>query len=105
MRQRKTLYGPVGGRLIALAILALLAATLFSYQRFSSTRVVEAQASRPPRKTRGKLETQARAPIFASSFKHLSAPVMILAVTREPQPRLVAIVWVSATQITMCERV
>jgi hypothetical protein len=70
VRQNDSFNDLVGGRLVTLAIFVLLAATFFSYQDSSAIRVVEAQARRQSRKTLPKRETQTRALLLASSFKH-----------------------------------
>jgi hypothetical protein len=71
LRQSESFYSQVGGRLIALAVLGMLATILFSSHYSSSTRVVEAQARRQT-KNRPKGKTQTRTPLLASSFKHES---------------------------------
>lgn len=71
MRLRKTFYVPVEGRLIALATLALVAATFFTYQHLSSIAVVDAQSRRQPVKARPRHKTQARPPLSVpTSFNH-----------------------------------
>ena len=72
MTQSKLFTGNIGGRLIALAIFATVAAILFSYHYFSSTQVVEAQARRQPRKPPQKGSAQTRKPLLEFSFKHES---------------------------------
>jgi len=68
--QRESFFGQVGGRLIALATLGLLAVTFFSFRQFSAARVVEAQARRQQRKTRPKAGAQSKTAILVSNFKH-----------------------------------
>ena len=74
LRQKEFSNGHVGGFLIALAILPTLAATLFFYQRISSTGVVRAQAGHQHRTTQPKRrsKTPARATTNprSSNFKH-----------------------------------
>jgi len=71
--QSEPFNGKIGGRLIALAILATLAITLCCYQHFSSTPVVEAQVRRQQRRIRPRPASQARTTSdtrASSSFKH-----------------------------------
>lgn len=71
MRPRKTFFLPVGGRLIALATVALFVAVFLSYLQFSSIEIVEAQARRQPRKAQSRRATQPRTPFSVStSFNH-----------------------------------
>ena len=71
MRQRKTLHALVRGRLVALATVAVLAATFFSYHHRSSIQVVDAQARRQPRKLRSKRTAPARTPAsLPGRFNH-----------------------------------
>jgi hypothetical protein len=70
LSQSEPCNGKIGGRLIALAILGMLAIILFSSHQLSSTQLVEAQARRPQRKPRPKANTQTRKSLVDSSFKH-----------------------------------
>lgn len=76
MRQSESFNGKIGGRLIALAILATLAAILFSYQRASSTIAIESQAPRQQRRSRPKpksgTQTQVKTASSFIDFKHES---------------------------------
>jgi hypothetical protein len=75
VRQSEPFDGKIGGRLIALAILATLAAILFSYQRASSTIVIEPQPRQQrgvrPKPKRG-TQTQVKTASSFTSFKHES---------------------------------
>lgn len=70
MRHHKTLSATVVGRLIGLAMIALLAAALVSFQQFSSVRVIEAQALRQPRKVQPKRKSRPALPPIIPIFKH-----------------------------------
>src|SRR5712692_8603102 len=75
LRQRE-FDGRVRGPLIAMAILAPLAVILFSYQRASSSIVIEPQTLRQQRRTRPKPKSGTQTPVKTatsfSGFKHES---------------------------------
>jgi hypothetical protein len=63
VRQGEPFNGKIEGRLIALAIPAALAAILFSYQRASSTAVIESEAPHQQRRIRPKPKTGTQAEV------------------------------------------
>ncbi len=72
MTLRKSITVKIGCRVIGVAIVATLAAILFSSHYSSSTQEVAAQARRQQAKTRPKRKSQLRTPLVASSFTHES---------------------------------